>query len=57
MAGSLPTGVEVTHINLNDDTVAGIYCAEQKAAGLEYTPEAVDGCTFGTFLSMIKAAK
>ena len=57
VASTLPAGVEVTHINLNDDTVAGIYCAEQKAAGLEYTPEAVDGCTFGTFLSMIKAAK
>ena len=57
VASTLPAGVEVTHINLNDDTVAGIYCAEQKAAGLEYTPEAVDDCTFGTFLSMIKAAK
>lgn len=56
-AASLPAGVEVTHLNLNDDTVAGILCAEQKAAALEYTPEAVNGCTFGTFLSMIKAAK
>lgn len=57
VAGSLPAGVEVTHLNLNDDTVAGILCAEQKASGLEYTPEAVNGCTFGTFLSMIKANK
>lgn len=56
-AASLPTSVEVTHLNLNDDTVAGILCAAQKAAGLEYTPEAQNGCTFSTFLSMIKADK
>ena len=54
-ADSLPAGVEVTHINLNDDTVNGIICREQKAAGLEYTPSAVNGCTFGTFMSMINA--
>ena len=57
VAASLPAGAEVTHLNLNDDSVAGILCAEQKAAGLEYTPEAKNGCTFCTFLSMIKADK
>lgn len=57
VAASLPTGVEVTHLNLNDDTVAGILCTGQKAAGLEYTPEPENGCTFGTFLNMIKEDK
>lgn len=56
-ADSLPASVTVTHLNLNDDTVAGFICEEKKAAGLEYTPEAVNGCTFGTFLSMIQANK
>ena len=54
-ADSLPAGVEVTHLNLNDDTVNGIICREQKAAGLEYTPSAMNGCTFGTFMGMINA--
>ena len=56
-ADSLPAGVEVTHLNLNDDTVNGILCREQKAAGMEYTPAAVNGRTFGTFIDMINAAK
>ena len=56
-ADSLPAGVEVTHINLNDDSVAGIICREKLAAGMEYTPEAKNGCTFGTFTGMINSAK
>lgn len=56
-ADSLPAGVEVTHLNLNDDSVAGIICREKLAAGMEYTPEARNGCTFGTFVGMINAAK
>ncbi|MBO5684881.1 MAG: glutamine-hydrolyzing carbamoyl-phosphate synthase small subunit [Akkermansia sp.] len=56
-ADSLPAGVEVTHLNLNDDSVNGILSREHKAAGLEYTPAAVNGRTFGTFIDMINAAK
>ncbi len=56
-AASLPAGVEISHINLNDDSVAGILCRNKAAAGLEYTPEARDGRTFGTFIDMINAAK
>ena len=56
-AGSLPTGVEVTHVNLNDDSVAGIICRKKLASGMEYTPEAKNGCTFGSFMSMINSAK
>lgn len=56
-ADSLPAGVEVTHINLNDDSVAGIICRDKAAAGLEFTPEARNSQTFGTFLGMMNAAK
>ena len=56
-ADTLPAGVEVTHLNLNDDSVAGIICREKMAAGLEFTPEARNGRTFGTFLDMINATK
>lgn len=56
-ADTLPAGVEITHLNLNDDSVAGIICREKMAAGLEFTPEAKGGQTFGTFLSMINATK
>ena len=54
---SLPDTVKVSHLNLNDNTVAGIICTDKKAAGLEYTPEAVNGCTFTTFIGMINATK
>lgn len=56
-SATLPAGVKVTHINLNDESIAGICCCEKKAAGLEYTPEARNGKTFGTFMEMISAAK
>lgn len=56
-ADSLPSSVVVSHLNLNDDSVAGIICADKAAAGLEYTPEPTNGCTFATFMGMIKNAK
>ncbi len=42
-AESLPKNVEVTHINLNDDTVAGIRHLEHPAFGVQYHPEASAG--------------
>lgn len=56
VAESLPSDVEITHLNLNDDTVAGICTQTRKAAGLEYTPAPVNGCTFCALMSMINAA-
>lgn len=56
-ANSLPGGVKVTHLNLNDDSVAGICCCELRAAGLEYTPEAADGHVFGKFIKAIHETK
>ena len=42
-ADSLPDDVEVTHINLNDNTVEGIRHKEHAAFGVQYHPEASAG--------------
>jgi carbamoyl-phosphate synthase small subunit len=42
-ADSLPKNVEVTHINLNDQTVEGIRCVDVPAFGVQYHPEASAG--------------
>lgn len=36
-------GVEVTHMNLNDNTVEGIRCPKKKAFSVQYHPEASPG--------------
>lgn len=40
---SLPAGVEVTHINLNDKSCAGLACAELNLMSLQYHPESSPG--------------
>ncbi|MEO2018221.1 MAG: glutamine-hydrolyzing carbamoyl-phosphate synthase small subunit [Fuerstiella sp.] len=40
---SLPDNIEVTHVNLNDDTVEGIRHKEHAAFGVQYHPEASAG--------------
>lgn len=40
---SLPDCLEVTHKNLNDDTVAGVRHREHEAFGVQYHPEASSG--------------
>ena len=42
-AEQLPSDIEVTHINLNDDTVAGIRHKQHAAFGVQYHPEASAG--------------
>jgi len=42
-AASLPDNVEVTHINLNDQTVEGIRLRDCPAFGVQYHPEASAG--------------
>jgi carbamoyl-phosphate synthase small subunit len=42
-ADSLPAGVEVTHLNLNDNCVEGLRAPEQRAFSVQYHPEAAPG--------------
>lgn len=42
-AGSLPRGVECTHLDLYDDTVEGIAVAGRPIFGIQYHPEASPG--------------
>jgi len=57
-ADSLPANVDVTHVNLNDDTVEGIRHREIAAFGVQYHPEASAGphdsrYLFSEFLAML----
>jgi carbamoyl-phosphate synthase small subunit len=40
---TLPSNVKVTHLNLNDQTVEGIECAEKKCFSVQYHPESCPG--------------
>ncbi len=40
---SLPPGVKVTHVNLNDQTVSGIAIPDKRAFAVQYHPEASPG--------------
>lgn len=40
---SLPSDVKVTHVNLNDGTVAGFYSDKRKCLGIQYHPESCPG--------------
>jgi carbamoyl-phosphate synthase small subunit len=42
-AESLPERVQVTHLNLNDRTVAALALADQPVFGVQYHPEASPG--------------
>jgi carbamoyl-phosphate synthase small subunit len=60
-AESLPDDVEVTHMNLNDNTVSGIRCKSVPAFGVQYHPEASAGphdshYLFRQFLESMKAS-
>lgn len=40
---TLPEDVKVTHVNLNDQTVAGFYSEKRKCLGIQYHPESCPG--------------
>jgi carbamoyl-phosphate synthase small subunit len=42
-AGSLPAGVEITHVNLNDGCVEGLRVRDLRAFSVQYHPEAAPG--------------
>ena len=59
---TLPEDVEVTHINLNDGTCAGLLCKPKKAMSIQYHPEASPGphdadVCFEQFIDMLKAER
>lgn len=59
---TLPKGVEVTHINLNDGTCAGLAYLALNVMSLQYHPEASPGphdsdCVFRDFVELMKSVK
>lgn len=61
-ANSLPSNVEVTHLNLNDRTVEGIRLKDVQAFSVQYHPEASAGphdsqYLFEEFAGMLRAKK
>ncbi len=40
---NIPSKINITHINLNDNTIAGIACPELNAFSIQYHPEACPG--------------
>jgi len=59
---SLPANVEPTHMNLNDNTSAGIRCDELKAFSVQYHPESSPGphdsrYLFQQFINMMEYAQ
>ncbi len=60
-ADSLPQGVEVTHVNLNDRCVEGLRAASLRAFSVQYHPEAAPGphdtrYLFKNFVDLMKGA-
>ncbi|KAJ6347916.1 hypothetical protein OIU76_004414 [Salix suchowensis] len=59
---SLPEGVEVTHVNLNDGSCAGLAFPALNVMSLQYHPEASPGphdsdSVFGEFMELMKKVK
>lgn len=59
-AESLPAGVEVTHVNLNDGCVEGLSAPALRAFSVQYHPEAAPGphdarYLFDQFIELLKA--
>lgn len=59
---TLPSGVEVTHVNLNDGTCAGMVYTTKKSMTIQYHPEASPGphdadVCFEQFIDMMKAER
>ncbi|HWQ11990.1 MAG TPA: glutamine-hydrolyzing carbamoyl-phosphate synthase small subunit [Roseiflexaceae bacterium] len=60
-ADSLPEGVEITHVNLNDTCCEGLRARDLRAFGVQYHPEAAPGphdarYLFGQFVDLMRGA-
>ena len=58
-ADSLPEGVEVTHVNLNDNCVEGLRTRDRRAFSIQYHPESAPGphdsaYLFDQFVAMMR---
>ena len=56
---NLPANINITHINLNDDTIAGISCPQMNAFSVQYHPESAPGphdskYLFNNFINKMK---
>ena len=57
---NLPSNIDVTHINLNDNTIEGIRCKEYNAFSVQHHPEASPGphdsrYLFDNFIKLIES--
>ena len=57
---NLPKNIEVTHINLNDNTIEGIRCEQYNAFSVQHHPEASPGphdskYLFDNFIQLIQS--
>ena len=55
----LPDYIEISHINLNDNTIEGLICAEHNAFSVQHHPEASPGphdsrYLFNNFIKLIE---
>jgi len=60
-SSNIPEGLEVTHLNLNDNTIAGIENVASSAFSVQYHPEASSGphdslYLFGQFFELVQAS-
>lgn len=56
---NLPSNLDITHINLNDNTIAGVACHSLKAFSVQYHPESAPGpydsqYLFDSFIKMME---
>jgi len=58
----LPSNINITHINLNDNTIAGISCPQMNAFSVQYHPESAPGphdseYLFNSFINLMESVK
>ena len=56
------TGLEITHVNLLDNTVEGVECKEDRVFSVQYHPESAPGpqdssYLFDKFIDIMRSAK